>query len=188
LLAAKFGAELRTFYPRRTGFWRVDFESDPIAHDGSVESATVALNRWLEAALSDPGLCASWLWAHDRWRNQDVPARRLRLEAKRNFLAADLAARGLPALPRRTRIWVRLPNWLGDAVMVLPLLRALRLSRPDAELTLVAQPALLPSRTGCIRFRPAGPVISRISSACAAPIRTSGFSLPSPCGAISRRG
>ncbi len=144
LLAAKFGAELRTFYPRRTGFWRVEFESDPVAHDGSVEGATVALNRWLEAALSDPGLCASWLWAHDRWRNQDVPARRLRLEAKRNFLAADLAARRLAALPRRTRIWIRLPNWLGDVVMALPLLRALRTSRPDAELTLLAQPALLP--------------------------------------------
>jgi ADP-heptose:LPS heptosyltransferase/lauroyl/myristoyl acyltransferase len=144
LLAAKFGAELRTFYPRRTGFWRVEFESDPIAHDGSVEGATVALNRWLETALADSDLCASWLWAHDRWRNQDVPARRLRLEAKRDFLAADLAARGLAALPRRTRIWIRLPNWLGDVVMALPLLRALRVSRPDAELTLLAQPALLP--------------------------------------------
>jgi ADP-heptose:LPS heptosyltransferase/lauroyl/myristoyl acyltransferase len=144
LLAAKFGAELRTFYPRRTGFWRVVFESDPVAHDGSVPGATVALNRWLETALTDPGLCASWLWAHDRWRNQDVPARRLRLEAKRNFLDADLAARGLAVLPRRTRIWVRLPNWLGDVVMVVPLLRALRASRPDAEITLVAQPALLP--------------------------------------------
>src|SRR5580692_8258576 len=28
LLASKFGAELRTFYPRRTAFWRVTFESD----------------------------------------------------------------------------------------------------------------------------------------------------------------
>jgi len=30
LLAAKFGAELRTFYPRRTAFWRVTFESNPV--------------------------------------------------------------------------------------------------------------------------------------------------------------
>jgi lipopolysaccharide heptosyltransferase II len=144
LLRAKFGAELRTFYPRRTGFWRVEFGSEVVEQDGSVEGATLALNRWLERALTDEDLCASWLWAHDRWRNQDVPARRLRLEAKRDFLSADLAARGLTAMPRRTRIWVRLPNWLGDVVMVLPLLRALRASRPDAELTLVAKAAFLP--------------------------------------------
>jgi lipopolysaccharide heptosyltransferase II len=38
---------------------------------------------------------------------------------------------------------VRLPNWLGDVVMALPLLRALRASRPDAELVLVAKKPLL---------------------------------------------
>src|SRR5579862_2461374 len=66
LLATRLGAELRTFYPRRTGFWRVEFESDPVAHDGTTEGATIALNRWLEAALAEEDLGASWLWAHDR--------------------------------------------------------------------------------------------------------------------------
>jgi heptosyltransferase-2 len=136
LLAAKFGAEVRTFFPRRTGFWRVEFESTPVEHDGTSAGVILALNRWLEAALAADGdLCASWLWAHDRWRHQDVPARRLRLDSKRNLLAQDLAGRGLAVLPRRTRVWIRMPNWLGDVAMVLPLVRALRLSRPDAELT-----------------------------------------------------
>ena len=150
LLTAKFGAELRTFYPRRLGFWRVAFESDPVAHDGTAAGATLALNRWLETALAgDANLCASWLWAHDRWRHQDVPERRLRLESKRNLLAEDLRARqaaeaaagSLPSsLPKRLRLVVRLPNWLGDVVMVLPLVRALRASRPDAEIILLARP------------------------------------------------
>ena len=53
VLAAKFGAELRTFYPRRTAFWRVTFESDPVPGDGTAGGATLALNRWLEGALAD---------------------------------------------------------------------------------------------------------------------------------------
>jgi lipopolysaccharide heptosyltransferase II len=73
-----------------------------------------------------------------------MPSRRFRLEAKRDLLAIDLATRGATVPPRRTRIWIRLPNWLGDVVMTLPLLRALRLSRPDAELTLVAKKQFLP--------------------------------------------
>ncbi|HXQ82387.1 MAG TPA: glycosyltransferase family 9 protein [Opitutaceae bacterium] len=144
LLAAKFGAELRTFYPRRTAFWRVTFETDPVANDGTVSGATLSLNRWFEAAMSDEGLCASWLWAHDRWRNQDIPAVRLRLEAKRDLLPADLRSRGLSRPPRGTRFWMRLPNWLGDVAMAVPLLRAVRESRPDAEITLLARPGFVP--------------------------------------------
>lgn len=145
LLASKFGAELRTFYPRRTGFWRVVFESDPVPSDGTAAGATLALNRWLETALSgDDALASCWLWAHDRWRHQDIPRSRLRLESKRDLLPADLAARGLPALPRRTRIRIRLPNWLGDVILALPLVRALRRSRPDAEIILLARRQFLP--------------------------------------------
>jgi heptosyltransferase II len=144
VLAAKFSADLRTFYPRRTAFWRVTFESDAVAFDGTAAGATLALNRWFEKAMADDELCASWLWAHDRWRNQDIPSVRLRLEARRNLLEGDLRARGLPALPRKTRVWVRMPNWLGDVAMALPLLRAIRASRPDAEITLLAKPAFAP--------------------------------------------
>jgi ADP-heptose:LPS heptosyltransferase/lauroyl/myristoyl acyltransferase len=148
LLATKFGADVRTFYPRRTGFWRVSFESEAIAHDGTAGGVTVALNRWLESALADEALCACWLWGHDRWRHQDMPRRRLRLSSKRDLLAFDMAARGLDALPRKTRIWVRLPNWLGDVMMAVPLLRALRVARPDAEINLLARQAFLPLLDG----------------------------------------
>jgi heptosyltransferase II len=144
VLAEKFGAELRTFYPRRTAFWRVTFESDPVPFDGTASGATLALNRWFEDAMADEGMCASWLWAHDRWKNQDNPLRRLRLESRRNLLAEDVRERGLPAIPRNTRIWIRMPNWLGDVVMAVPLIRALRVSRPDAEITLLANPPFVP--------------------------------------------
>lgn len=145
LMAEKFGARVYGLYPRRLGFWRVEIGADLLPHDGTGPAVTLGLNRWLEARLAaDDNLCASWLWAHSRWRNQDVPTRRLRLEAKRDLLAADLAARNLTEPPRKTRIWIRLPNWLGDVVMALPLLRAVRASRPDAEITLFAKAPFLP--------------------------------------------
>ncbi len=145
LMAEKFAARVYGIFPRRRAFWRVEIGAQRIPHDGTGPAVTLGLNRWLEDLLrSDDDLCASWLWAHDRWRNQDMPARRFRLEARRDLLTSDLAARGLAAVPRRTRIWIRLPNWLGDVVLALPLLRALRCGRPDAEITLVARPQFLP--------------------------------------------
>ncbi|MGC4073855.1 MAG: glycosyltransferase family 9 protein [Nibricoccus sp.] len=145
LLAERSGAKIVTFYPRRLDFWRVQFELLEISYDGTAAGAIIALNRWLENTLStDENLCASWLWSHDRWRHQDMPAKRFRLESKRNLLAADLAARGLAEVPRKTRIFIRLPNWLGDVVMAVPLLRSLRASRPDAEITFIAKSAFHP--------------------------------------------
>lgn len=145
VLASKFDAELWAVYPRYLGFWRVELVIEKVVYDGSSEGATVALNRWLENLLhSNESLIPSWLWGHHRWKTQDVPEKRLRLELKRDYLATDLRQRGLAAPPRRTRIWIRLPNWLGDVVMVLPLLRAIRVGRPDAEITLIAKAPFLP--------------------------------------------
>ncbi len=43
----------------------------------------------------------------------------------------------------RAKLLLRTPNWIGDAVMCLPALRALRSALPDAELVLVARPWVL---------------------------------------------
>jgi lauroyl/myristoyl acyltransferase len=232
-LAAKFGAKVVIFYPRRLGFWTMRFEAVEIktaatavataaaaavataaaaaaaaaddgdgaaagaaavAADGAADAAeipnpnpqspipnaaaitanagtagttaaagtaatvagggstaatataasgvTLALNRWLETLLAnDEELCASWLWSHGRWRTQDAPPQRLRLESKRDLLAADLAARGLTraTMPRGTRFWITMPAGRAACAAALPLLRRLRLSRPDAEITLLAE-------------------------------------------------
>ncbi|MBA4138857.1 MAG: hypothetical protein C0518_16250 [Opitutus sp.] len=158
LLAQKFSAQTVGLYARRLGFWRVEIWMVPIAHDGTSESVTVNLNRWLEQLLrTDDTICTSWLWGHQRWKTQDAPHVRLRLEQKRDLLASELRLRGLATLPRKTRLWIRLPNWLGDVVMALPLLRAVRAARPDMEVTLVAKAQFLPllEKFGVAdRFRP----------------------------------
>jgi len=142
ILAEKFSADVYVIYPRRLAFWRVALDLEPISYNGTSAHLTVQLNRWCEDALrNDSVLRQSWLWSHNRWRNQDIPEKRLRLEAKRNLLEAEVAFRGWSQLPRKTRVFVRLPNWLGDVVMALPLLRAIRQSRPDAELTLIGKAA-----------------------------------------------
>lgn len=41
-------------------------------------------------------------------------------------------------IPRTGRLLVRMPNWVGDAVMAEPVLRNLKLARPDLSLTLLA--------------------------------------------------
>lgn len=140
LLGQKFTTPVYAVYAVRRAFWRIEVQAEEIPTDRTTAGITLTLNRWLEDKLrSSDELCASWLWAHERWKNQDMPAYRLRLEAKRNLIAEDLAARNLPTLPRQTRLWIRLPNWLGDVVMLIPLLRAIRAGRPDAEITLVGK-------------------------------------------------
>ena len=86
LMAEKFSARVFGIYPRRLGFWRVEIGCATIAHDNSSTGVTLALNRWLENLLTgDSDVCASWLWSHDRWRNQDMPSQRFRLAAKRDL-------------------------------------------------------------------------------------------------------
>lgn len=161
LMAEKYGAEVVAIYPHRTAFWRVDLRFEPLTTDGTVAGVTLALNRWLETTLArDDNHCASWLWSHDRWRAQHYHTKRFKIGAKRNLLAADLAARGWDRLPKKTRVFVRLPNWLGDVVMTLPLLRAVRTARPDAELTLIGKAAFAPLVARwdvCDRYEPLPP-------------------------------
>ena len=47
-------------------------------------------------------------------------------------------------VPPPARIVVRIPNWLGDAVMALPAIAAVRRAFPDASLTIAAPASLAP--------------------------------------------
>jgi lauroyl/myristoyl acyltransferase/ADP-heptose:LPS heptosyltransferase len=145
LAACGHQAEVYALWPRCLGFAKVRFEIERLAKNPCEQSWAQAGNRWLENLLrSDESICEDWLWAHRRWHTQDEPHSFLHIDHKRNAFADDPAVRADIVRCRQTRLWIRLPNWLGDFVMAVPLLRKLRDMRPDATITLLGQASLAP--------------------------------------------
>jgi ADP-heptose:LPS heptosyltransferase len=65
-----------------------------------------------------------------------------------------------------SRVVVRATNWLGDAVMSLPAIRAIRGVFPDAHLAVLARPWVadlyaLESREARVRSKPSGRALRR---------------------------
>jgi ADP-heptose:LPS heptosyltransferase/lauroyl/myristoyl acyltransferase len=84
-----------------------------------------------EIRSSEYGL-PEWLWSHSRWKVQFYPSEKFKICLKRSFLPK--------VIPRRLIFFVRMPNWLGDVVMSLPLLLSLMKERPDVNFILICQP------------------------------------------------
>lgn len=146
ILAVKHGANVYAVWTERTGFWRGTIRCHPLGR-APQEPAELCFraNQWLENAMRESdGLCSQWLWLHDRWRTQDDPRRRFQLSQRRDALDAHRQWLGLDEMPRGTHFWVRLPNWLGDVVMALPLLRAMRRGRPDGCFTVLCAAHFIP--------------------------------------------
>lgn len=145
MLAHKFEARFVAVWTERSGFWRGMLKMEDLPRPKSAYEGIFIANRWFEQKLKDDkGFRHDWLWLHDRWRTQDQPERRLRLEQRRDALAEEVAWRGWSDLPKHTQIWIRVPNWLGDVVMAAPLIRAIMPSRPDARLTLICRQQFQP--------------------------------------------
>ena len=79
-----------------------------------------------------------WLWSHGKWKTQDNAQQIFNIYLKRNSLPIT------SEIPRKTKFWIRMPNWLGDVVMALPLIKAIERGRPDAEITLLCQSQFKP--------------------------------------------
>lgn len=137
LISKKFGAQPYAVYPRRTGFWRASLEIHKLPCDTEVNSVVIAAQKWLEKTLTEnDDCCASWLWPHNRWKFLTAPEQRLFLGHKKSALPID------KPIPRRFRLWVRCPDSLEGVLACLPGLRAIRKSRPDAEITLLVSAVL----------------------------------------------
>ncbi|MEY2547129.1 MAG: heptosyltransferase, partial [Verrucomicrobiota bacterium] len=80
-----------------------------------------------------------WFWVHNRWK---TPAPRFLLTRyKRGIhVPPHIAPKDLKPF----RILIRATNWLGDAVMSAPTVRAIKRGRPDAHVTVLSPEKLAP--------------------------------------------
>jgi heptosyltransferase-2 len=132
--AAVIAAAVYTTGPAR---WRMVF-TERFDHPGaSVADLTSKINTVIEQQIRVAP--EDWFWVHNRWKTPQP-----------NFLVAHYK-RGVHLPPETSahdlkpfRILIRSSNWLGDAVMSVPAVRAIKNGRPDAKITIAAPAKIAP--------------------------------------------
>jgi heptosyltransferase II len=95
----------------------------------SVDGLTTWMNRSVEMMVRRQP--ENWFWVHNRWK---TPKPRFLLDTYKRGIsyAADYDHSQLQPF----ELLVRSPNWLGDACMAFPAVRAMKAGRPDLKLTI----------------------------------------------------
>ena len=117
-------------FPHRLGFFKAGLELTHISQ--SSVPISYKAHKILEQKIRKLAGLPEWLWSHERWKTQQNPRFHLMHRHKREFFPEPL--------PRTTKIWIRMPNWLGDVVMTFPLIDAIKRGRSDANIALIAKP------------------------------------------------
>ncbi len=114
-------------YTVAPGRWRMVLRNiaKPI---GTSDQITLQLNRVLEGMVRENP--PDWFWVHDRWK---TPKPKFLLSTYKRGVV--LPEDGVPLKP--FRIVIRSSNWLGDALMSVPAVRAIKRGRPDAHVTIL---------------------------------------------------
>ena len=139
LLTKRTGAALlgTAIYTEGPGRWRMVFTDRIDAAGDSVEAMTAKANTLIETQIRRAPEDGFWL--HNRWKTPRPNF--LLVGYKRGvFLPKDLPPQELKPF----RILIRSSNWLGDAVMSVPAVRAIKKGRPDAHLTILAPKKIAP--------------------------------------------
>ncbi len=137
LLAKRTGAALVAMglYTQGVARWRIVVEPALDTTNESVESLTARSNEIIAAQIRRAP--EDWFWVHNRWK---TPRPNFLLNRyKRGVYLRDAMENLKPF-----RILIRTSNWLGDAVMSAPAVRAIKRGRPDAHVTIVSPANLVP--------------------------------------------
>src|SRR5881397_1037825 len=141
LLAKRTRAALIAAGVYTTGLarWRVVFTErfDPPKADASVATLTAEINQIIEQQIRVAP--EDWFWVHNRWKTPQ-PNFLLARYKRGVYLPPGVSAHDLKPF----RILVRSSNWLGDAVMSVPAVRAIKNGRPDAQVTIAAPSKIAP--------------------------------------------
>ena len=111
--------------------WRMVFTERFDQTGASVAMLTSKINEVIEQQIRRAP--EDWFWVHNRWKSPE-PNFLLAHYKRGIYLPPEISARDLKPF----RILIRSSNWLGDAVMSVPAVRAIKNGRPDAHITIAA--------------------------------------------------
>jgi lipopolysaccharide heptosyltransferase II len=132
LLCKRTGAALiaASLFTDGPGRWRMTFSSPGDSPNDSVKVLTAKANVMIEKEIRRAP--ADWFWVHNRWKTPQPNF--LLTKYKRGLCVPDaLSARELKPF----RILIRASNWLGDNLISIPAVRAIKHGRPDAHVTVL---------------------------------------------------
>ncbi len=137
LLAKRTGAAVIAAAVHTEGSvrWRMVFTPRIDSPGDSVKSITLKGNETIEQQIRKAP--EDWFWVHNRWKTP-----------KPNFLLTHYK-RGVYVPPgtdklKPFRILIRGSNWLGDSIISMPAVRAIKAGRPDAHITVAAPEKIAP--------------------------------------------
>src|SRR5205809_3948130 len=126
--AALIAAAVYTIGPAR---WRMVFTERFDIAGASVQTLTSKTNEIIEQQIRHAP--EDWFWVHNRWKTPQ-PNFLLARYKRGVYLPSDISAQDLKPF----RILIRSSTWLGDAVMSVPAVRAVKSGRPDVHVTIAA--------------------------------------------------
>lgn len=126
--ATVMAAAIHTVGPAR---WRMVFTSRVDSAGDSVNSITLKGNETIEGQIRQAP--EDWFWVHNRWKTPKPHF--LLTQYKRGvYVAPEIPATDLKPF----RILIRGSNWLGDSIISMPAIRAIKAARSDAHISIVA--------------------------------------------------
>jgi lipopolysaccharide heptosyltransferase II len=139
LLAKRTNAALVgiAFYTSGLARWRVVIGPSLETKGNSLEALTAQANQVVAGQIRLAP--ADWFWVHNRWKTPR-PNFLLNRYKRGVYVPPDFPTEHLKPF----RILIRSSNWLGDSVMSVPAVRAIKHGRPDAYVTVAAPARLAP--------------------------------------------
>ena len=131
-LALRTGAWLvpAAVYTDGVARWRCVIRGQMKPQGGNAATITARINEMLEEQIRVKP--EDWFWVHNRWK---LPHPKFLLATYKRGVSENQKSE--IRNQKSFRILIRSTTWLGDAVMTIPAVRAIKRGRPDAHVTIL---------------------------------------------------